>query len=122
MKTIFAILCLIGSLTIQAQTVYVTKTGEKYHKENCHYLKQSKKSITLEKALEMGYKPCSVCKPAKTTKTDDSTKSNFSSSGSSSSSGSTKKATAAQCTAKTKAGKRCKRMTKNASGRCYQHE
>ncbi|RSK39969.1 thermonuclease family protein [Mangrovimonas spongiae] len=31
------------------------------------------------------------------------------------------KAKATQCTGKTKSGKRCKRKTKNANGRCYQH-
>jgi hypothetical protein len=29
--------------------------------------------------------------------------------------------TAVQCSGTTKKGERCKRMTKNASGRCYQH-
>lgn len=33
----------------------------------------------------------------------------------------TKKARAIQCTAVTKSGKRCKRMTHNSNGRCYQH-
>ena len=30
-----------------SQYVYKTKTGEKYHKENCRYLKYSKAKITL---------------------------------------------------------------------------
>lgn len=43
--------------------VFVTKTGNKYHKNGCRYLKQSKISIGLSKAKENGYCPCSVCKP-----------------------------------------------------------
>lgn len=43
--------------------VYVTKTGEKYHKGNCRYLSMSKIEISLEDAVKIGYEPCSVCKP-----------------------------------------------------------
>lgn len=43
--------------------VYVTESGDKYHKEDCRFLKKSKIKLTLEEAKEKGYKPCSVCKP-----------------------------------------------------------
>lgn len=42
-------------------TVYVTKTGECYHRESCSYLKSSIE-ITLEEASQM-YRPCSRCNP-----------------------------------------------------------
>ncbi len=45
--------------------VYITKTGKKYHKGNCRYLKKSKIKITLEEACKRGYTPCRVCKPPK---------------------------------------------------------
>jgi len=45
--------------------VYITKTGKKYHKGSCRYLKKSKIKITLEKACKGGYTPCKVCKPPK---------------------------------------------------------
>lgn len=45
--------------------VYITKTGKKYHKGNCRYLKKSKIKITLEEACKRGYTPCKVCKPPK---------------------------------------------------------
>lgn len=45
------------------QTVYITKSGTKYHRSGCGYLKSSKFSITLEEAIDRGYTPCSVCKP-----------------------------------------------------------
>ncbi len=61
---IFLIVILTACVnTIDAQTVYTTKTGKKYHEENCRFLKDSKKEITLQKAKSLGYTPCSVCKP-----------------------------------------------------------
>lgn len=45
------------------QTVYITKTGEKYHREGCRYLSKSKIPISLSNALAQGYEPCKVCKP-----------------------------------------------------------
>lgn len=41
--------------------VYVTNTGEKYHKSNCSYLKKSKIQINLSEAKAQGYTPCSRC-------------------------------------------------------------
>jgi len=45
------------------ETVYITRTGAKYHRDNCDYLKYSKIKITLEEALEESYSPCSKCNP-----------------------------------------------------------
>lgn len=45
-------------------TVYVTNTGECYHRGTCGYLR-SKNEITLEVAVTRGYRACSVCKPPK---------------------------------------------------------
>lgn len=44
-------------------TVYVTAHGEKYHRDNCRYLAQSKRAIDIYDAINEGYAPCSVCKP-----------------------------------------------------------
>ncbi len=44
-------------------SVYITRTGAKYHKEKCYYLSYSKIKITLEEALEESYSPCSKCNP-----------------------------------------------------------
>lgn len=43
--------------------VYITKTGEKYHTEDCNYLKSSCIETTLAEAIEKNYSDCSVCKP-----------------------------------------------------------
>lgn len=48
--------------TPQAVTVYVTKTGKKYHRDGCRYLSQSRIPISLSDA-KSGYGPCSVCNP-----------------------------------------------------------
>ena len=105
---------------LPAQNVYVTKTGEKYHKSTCHYLKNSKKEITLAMALEQGLTACSVCKPKSDIRISKSVENSQQIKIAPEST--VPKTTSTQCKGKTKAGSRCKRMTKAASGRCYQHE
>lgn len=46
-----------------AITVYITESGEKYHRAGCQYLSHSKISVTLNEAREQGYEPCSKCDP-----------------------------------------------------------
>lgn len=43
--------------------VYITRTGEKYHRGSCRYLSQSKIEIKLKDAIKRGYGACKVCKP-----------------------------------------------------------
>lgn len=45
------------------ETVYVTRTGEKYHVEGCRYIdgKDDLRNMTIEEAEQAGYEPCSVC-------------------------------------------------------------
>ncbi len=43
-------------------TVYVTRTGKKYHRAGCRYLSRSMIPISLDDA-QAGYDPCSVCDP-----------------------------------------------------------
>ncbi len=49
--------------TSQAGTVYVTKTGKKYHKEGCSSLRGSQISMALTDAKQKEYTPCSRCNP-----------------------------------------------------------
>lgn len=51
------------STTISNDTVYLTKTGTKYHREECSMLKNSKIKTTVKKAKKDGYEPCSKCNP-----------------------------------------------------------
>lgn len=43
--------------------VYITRTGEKYHRDNCRYLRQSKISISKKEATRQRYTACKVCTP-----------------------------------------------------------
>ena len=43
-------------------TVYVTRTGECYHRGNCGYLRKSKIPMNLSQAKKR-YRPCSKCSP-----------------------------------------------------------
>jgi hypothetical protein len=43
-------------------TVYITRTGSKYHRAGCRYLAQSSIPISLS-AASARYGPCSVCNP-----------------------------------------------------------
>lgn len=43
--------------------VYVTKSGKKYHREGCQYLRKSSQALTLREAVRRGYEPCSRCRP-----------------------------------------------------------
>lgn len=41
---------------------YVTKTGEKYHREDCYYISgHTVVAMSLEDLEKMGYQPCDVC-------------------------------------------------------------
>lgn len=52
-----------GSISTDTDsTVYITRTGKKYHRDSCSYLRYSKIPISLADA-KRGYSPCSVCKP-----------------------------------------------------------
>jgi hypothetical protein len=44
-----------------SETVFVTRTGHRYHKDDCYFLKSSKISKELSTAENAGYKACSIC-------------------------------------------------------------
>jgi micrococcal nuclease len=45
------------------RTVYVAKTGKKYHRPDCRRLARGARATTLSAALARGLTPCSACKP-----------------------------------------------------------
>lgn len=53
----------IDTSSKKSKTVYITKTGKKYHSDGCQYLKKSKISIDKDEAENKGYTPCSKCNP-----------------------------------------------------------
>ncbi len=52
----------VDSAETKTLTVYVTKTGEKYHSSGCQYLRKSKIAMSLNDA-KRSYSPCSRCNP-----------------------------------------------------------
>src|SRR5690606_27281853 len=111
-----------------AQKVYITKTGAKYHRKDCRYLKYSSFEIELSEAKESGYTPCSVCRPVHGEKKPEAPPGNTQSGTAPDQvtplykESTPPKSTSRQCAALTQAGSRCKRMTTNANGRCWQHQ
>ncbi len=81
-----------------SQTVYASDKGEKYHTADCK-LSGDAKDLTLAAAKKAGKTGCGICKP------DDHLKDKT-----------------AQCSGKTADGTRCKRMTGNKEGKCFQHK
>ncbi|MHB9024737.1 MAG: copper amine oxidase N-terminal domain-containing protein [Armatimonadota bacterium] len=49
--------------TTSGPTVYITRTGAKYHSAGCQYLRRSCIPISLSEAKAQGYTPCSRCSP-----------------------------------------------------------
>jgi anti-sigma factor RsiW len=47
----------------RSETVYVTRTGKRYHQEGCRYLASSQIPMSLKDAQAKGYTPCKVCHP-----------------------------------------------------------
>lgn len=44
-------------------TVHITRTGSKYHRGGCSYLRKSDYTINILDAIKQGYTPCSRCNP-----------------------------------------------------------
>ena len=44
-------------------TVYITKTGEKYHRDGCSSLRRSKFAVSLKDAVARGFEACKNCRP-----------------------------------------------------------
>ncbi|AHM61252.1 ComE operon protein 3 [Flammeovirgaceae bacterium 311] len=72
-RTLLMLVMLIGfTYAASAQTVYVTKTGAKYHEDGCRYLSKSKIQTTVKEARAKGFEPCKICKPPVALKTQES--------------------------------------------------
>ena len=44
-------------------SVYITKTGDKYHTSSCSYLRKSKIELSKQDAISRGYTACGRCNP-----------------------------------------------------------
>jgi len=109
-KHLFLLLIWLMPALLKAQTVYKTPSGKKYHLASCRMVKNVSEEITIEKAVDIGLEPCKICSPpvsyGSTTKTKKPQGQN----------------TTVRCEGLTKAGTRCKHMTRIANGYCYQHQ
>lgn len=45
------------------QTVYVSESGAKYHREDCRYVDEDSHALEESAAQDAGYEPCGTCKP-----------------------------------------------------------
>ncbi|MBK7231501.1 MAG: hypothetical protein IPH93_04365 [Saprospiraceae bacterium] len=97
--------------SINAQTVYHTPYGQKYHRGNCRMVENVSSSITLDKAINNGLDPCKICKPP--------TLSSLQNVGSNKERGVSN--STEQCRGITRAGARCRHMTSIGNGYCFQH-
>jgi hypothetical protein len=121
-KILFLVLFLTFlAINVFSQTVYITKTGAKYHSEGCRYLSKSKIAIDLSDAISRGYGACSVCKPVTKVSSSATPNTNITKPEVKTPIKQTTNSVSVQCSATTKAGARCKRMTKSSNGRCWQH-
>lgn len=123
--SLFVMIILLLASNAISQTVYVTKSGKKYHTESCRYLTKNTIAVDLSVALNKGYTACSVCNPP-TANSSDSFDSHTESASDGKDYQNTTESTnetdqKVQCSAMTKAGNRCKRMTKSPNGNCWQH-
>ena len=51
---------------VEDRKVYITKNGEKYHVQDCPYIKDKETiSMTIEQAEEVGFEACKYCNPDK---------------------------------------------------------
>lgn len=55
--------CTVKVKNVSSQSVYITRTGSKYHRSYCSYLRRSKIKISLSQAKSYGYTACSRCRP-----------------------------------------------------------
>jgi methylphosphotriester-DNA--protein-cysteine methyltransferase len=105
-----------------SQTVYVTKTGKKYHESSCGSLSKSSFSLTLDEAVQQGYTACKRCNP--TTSVSGSTTNEIKTVVPKTETQTKKKESnrySTRCIATTKKGSQCKRNAQSGSNYCWQH-
>lgn len=112
-KYILFIISFFLYINADAQNVYKTPSGKKYHLSSCRMVENvSKKLIGNNDISKHHLTPCKICKPPPSINTDNSYNSSNKAVGTSSS---------VRCNGYTKKGTRCKHKTRLANGYCYQH-
>jgi hypothetical protein len=101
------------------ETVYVTRTGAKYHRASCSSLRSSSIPMKLSEAA-VRYGPCSRCSPPtlkQPAKVDDADSITLKEPAKTKS----QPAAAGRCQAMTRKGTQCSRRAKAGSSYCWQH-
>ena len=115
-RLLLSVFLMCISVLCLSQTVYITKTGKKYHQERCSYLKLSSIPIELSEAINRGLGACSVCAPAQ-----EPNKPNQKPNSPSAPKEIPKQTPQSnRCTAITKSGSQCSRVPRS-NGLCWQH-
>jgi hypothetical protein len=99
-------------------TVYVTRTGEKYHRDDCRYLLRNKIAMQLDQAAAR-FSPCSVCLPPVPVVRTGNPSAPPAKVKSESSAPATPQTN--RCQATTKKGTQCSRMAQAGRAFCWQH-
>lgn len=102
---------LLLPFSLKAQTVYKTPSGLKYHLATCRMVKNVSEEISTAKAKELGLGPCKICNPV-----------NIYVGNAPSVNKAQGESNTTQCKGTTKAGTRCKHMTRIGNGYCFQHQ
>ena len=105
-----------------AQTVYITKTGAKYHSAGCSYLKKSSTPIELKDAIDRGYTACSRCNPGGSETIQSKTEVKSDNTEKVTTEKKKTETTKTRCIAITKKGTQCKRWAEVGSNYCWQHK
>jgi hypothetical protein len=96
-----------------AQYVYVTPSGTKYHLKSCKSVRNTCRQLSLSEAAYEGYSPCSICHPPRSVPYSQK-KISRTTNGTQSSS--------QICKGITKSGKRCRNRTRIGNGYCFHHQ
>jgi len=113
MKYIILIVSFVLYLNTDAQNVYKTPSGKKYHLSSCRMVENvSKKLLGTNHISKYNLTPCKICKPPSINNYVNSSNSSNKAVGTSSS---------VRYKGYTKKGTRCKHKTRLANSYCYQH-
>lgn len=103
---------LLSIINVNAQDLYKTPSGKKYHLSSCRMVENVSKKISDIDISKYGLTPCKICKPPIETNITNSFSNTNKAVGTSKT---------VQCKGRTKKGTRCKHKTSLANGYCYQH-
>jgi hypothetical protein len=107
-------------LSAQSETVYVTKTGAKYHRAGCPSLRSSSIPMTLVKAAAL-YGPCKNCRPPVLGTAATPAPAVPATTASPRAAPAERAVASGRCQAITKKGTQCLRKAKAGSSYCWQH-